>query len=296
LSDKFRLHLNTIEIALLIYILFQIALVLLFGHGARERLLMFYFTMTAITIFLIILPYQDRPSFLHFAKYFCPLLIIFLLYRVLGPQIQVFGFSAHDSMFNALEKSILGIYPSFALQRVMEVWLNEVSFALYAIGIVLPIWVIIKLYDRSHYHLFENFVLAVVLGCLTCLIITTVYPVIGPAGALSEYYYLGFYGPYFSVAVPMVMQIVSPQIGSFPAIYFCLLTISAYYIWDFGRAYVIASFIILTGVFWGGIYLRYHYIVDALIALLIAFLASTIAGYVYYLKYEQPGKRRPLSS
>lgn len=295
MSDKFRLHLNAIDIALLIYICFQIIIVLLFGHGARDRLIVFYMTMAVITIFLIILPYQDKPSFLHFVKYFCPLPVVFLFFRVLGPQIQALGLSTHDTVFNAVEKSILGIYPSFALQRIMEVWLNEVSFALYAVGIVLPIWVIIKLYDKHHYHLFENFILAVVLGCLMCLIITTVYPVIGPAGALSNYYYLNFYGPYFSLAVPLVLQIISPQIGSFPAVYFCLLTISAYYIWDFGKAYVAASFIILTAVFWGGIYLRYHYIEDALIALLIAFLASTIAGYVYYLEYEQPSKQPPNS-
>ena len=85
-----------------------------------------------------------------------------------------------------------------------------------------------------------------------------------------------------------MMTIVSPATGNFPSIYFCIVIISAYYLWDFSRVYIFISFVLITGVFWGGVYLRLHYLADGLVALLIAFLSTTIAGILYYLKYGSP--------
>lgn len=289
MSAKFRLQLKAIDIALLLYIVIQLAIVLLSGQAAESRLILFYITMAAIAFFLIILPYQSKRSFLHFIRFSSPLVLIVLFYRILDVQTQILSLPTHDGVFNSLEKTLLGVYPSFALQRLMEVWLNEISYASYIAGIGLPIWVILKLYNKRYLPLFENYILAAVLGGLICLIIISVYPTTEPGTALADYYYLNIYGPHFSVIVPILMKLIAPNIGSFPALYFCLLTVSAYYIWDFGKASIIISFIILAVVFWSGIYLRFHYIADALAALLIAFLASTIAGYTYYIKHE----RRP---
>lgn len=191
----------------------------------------------------------------------------------------------YDHLFYNLERYVLGMYPTFALQRVMEVWLNEVSFAFYFCGICLFFYAILFFYRKELINEFENFIFAIVLGSTICLTVMSVFPVLGPGQALEEYYYLNIHGPRFALIIPFILKIITPGVGSFPSIYFCILTITSYYLWDYGKAFVVISFIVLTTVFWGGIYLRYHYLLDALTALLIAFLASTVAGFVYFLRH-----------
>jgi len=288
LTDKFKDHLNTNDILVFIYIAIQITLVIIFGGLFRKYLLLFYLVFALLAGVMILFSRPDKPSLLHLIKSVYPLILIYFFYRVIGIQNDLLNFGYHDAVLYGLEKSILGIYPSFALQQVMEIWLNEMSYLFYCLGLIMPIWALIKLYQKKHLKYFENFILAIEIGCFVCLIIASVYPVRGPASALNAYYYLSILGPFFSIIVPPLMTIITPGNGSFPAIYLCLIILSAYYLWDFGKAYIILSFIFITGVFWGGVYLRYHYLADGLIALLIAFLASIAAGIVFYAKHGAP--------
>ena len=288
LTEQLKNRINANDILVFIYIAIQIFLVAVFGGLFRGYLLLFYLAAAALTGALILFRCPDKPSLLHFIKTAYPLALIYFFYRLIGIQTDLLNFGYHDAVLYGLEKNILGIYPSFALQQVMEIWLNEMSYLLYCFGLIMPIWALIKLYQKKRLKYFENFILAVEIGCFACLLTASVYPVKGPASALADYYYLSIFGPFFSVIIPHFMAIITPGSGSFPAIYLCLIILSAYYLWDFGKAYIILSFILITGVFWGGIYLRYHYLADGLIALLIAFLASIAAGIAFYAKHGAP--------
>jgi hypothetical protein len=263
-------------------------LVTIFGGAFRGYFLLIYFISALLVVFLAIFPHTDRPSFLYSIKIVYPLVLIYVFYRFVGIQHRFFGFGPHDSIFNNIEKSILGVFPTFAMQRIMEVWLNELSYVLYLMGIIIPLWALAKLYKKGRFDLINNFVIALEIGCLACLVISSVFPVTEPGEALESYYYLGIYGPLFSLVVPFFISTFSIVSGSFPAIYFCIIIISSYYLWDFGKIYIIASFFVMTAVFWGGIYLRYHYIADGLVAMLIAFIAVVIASGIYYKTYGSP--------
>ena len=285
LIDKLKNHISINDILILIYIVIQVILVLIFGKVLKGFLLAFYLGSGLITGVLILFPRSDEPSFVHFVKTIYPLVLIYFFYRLIGPQTMLLDFNYNDVILYSIERNFIGIYPVFALQRIMEIWLNELSYLFYCLGLLLPLWIMIKLYSKKHLKYFENYVLAAEIGCLTCLVIASIFPVKGPAIALNGYFYLSILGPWFSNVVPYVMTIVSPATGNFPSIYFCIVIVSAYYLWDFGRAYIFISFVLIAGVFWGGVYLRCHYLADGLAALLIAFLSTTIAGILYYLKY-----------
>ncbi|MCP4580317.1 MAG: hypothetical protein GY839_01770 [candidate division Zixibacteria bacterium] len=285
MADRFKLNFYAGDKLVLLYIIIQLALIFVFKPLSRNSLLIFYLASAGSILFISAVPRLEKRSPLHFIRSIYPLIMIYVFYRILGVQTQLFGFQSHDVIFYSLEKQLLDIYPTFALQRVMEVWLNELSYALYCLGLVLPIWVIVKLYRQKYLKSFDNFILALSISCLICLTIISVFPVSGPGQALKEFYYLGIYGPRFAAIVPILINILTPGTASFPAIYFCLLTISSYYLWDFGNKYVFLSFTLLISVFWGGVYLRYHYLADALVALLIAFLGATIASFIYYMKH-----------
>lgn len=284
-SRKKRIIIN--DAVILVYIAIQLLLVVVFGNLLKSYLLIFYIGTALLTVIIIVFPRPEKPSFIYFIKTIYPIPLIYLYYRIIGFQTQISNLNYHDAFIFGIEKKILGIYPAFALQEIMEVWLNELSYLLYTLGIILPIWAIIKLYHEDRLEYFENFILAIEIGCLSCLAIASVYPVAGPADALIDYFYFNIYGSWFSIVIPNLINYISPPLSSFPAVYFCLIVISSYYLWDFGRIYIVISFALLTGVFWGGIYLRYHYLADGLVGLIIAFIATSIAGIYYYAKYGE---------
>jgi len=291
LTRQVKLHFTAIDSSILIYILIQLIIVAVWGSESRVFLLLFYLASANLILFASIIPRRNKISPLHFTKYIYPLVLLYLFYRVLGIQTKLLNLQFQDQLFYSLEKTLFKIYPTFALQGIMEVWLNETTYVLYSMGLILPIWAIIKLYKQESVYLFENYILAVTIGSIICLTIISVFPVLGPGKALADIYYLGIYGSHFLVVVQFIINLIASDTGGFPAIYFCLLTISAYYLWDFGKKYVIVSFVLLISVLWGGIYLRYHYLADALVALFIAFLAATVASFIYYLKHGQHVER-----
>jgi hypothetical protein len=288
LANHFKIRLRTPDLLILTYIIIQSILVAIFGGVFRGQLLLIYSIFALFVGILACFPHPDKPSFLYLIKIGYPLVLMYFFYRLVGIQHRFFGFDTHDAIFNSIEKTVFGIFPTFAMQRIMEIWLNELSYVLYLTGIFIPLWLLVKLYQKGHLNLIKNFVIAFEIGCLTCLVISSMFPVSGPNIAIDNYYYLGIYGPLFSLVIPFFIDILSINSGSFPAIYFCIITISAYYLWDFGRVYIIASFFVITAVFWGGIYLRYHYFADGLVAMVIAFIAVVIAGGIYYKAYGNP--------
>ena len=267
------------------YILIQVSLLIIFRGVSYTFLPVIYLASASLILLMGIIKPSQKPSVFHFIKYTIPLVLIYLFYRLIDVQINLLNFSSHDALFYNLEYNVLGMYPSFTLQRITEIWLNEVSYASYFAGILLFIYAFYLFYRKAYIRVFENFIFAIVLGSLICLTVISTFPVMGPGKALEEIYYLNLYGPRFSIIIPFLFKLFTPSIGSFPSIYFCILTISSYYLWDYGKTYIILSFVVLTVVFWGGIYLRYHYLLDAIASLLVAFLASTIASFAYYLRY-----------
>ncbi|OQX91681.1 MAG: hypothetical protein B6D58_06860 [candidate division Zixibacteria bacterium 4484_95] len=287
MANHFKFRLRTPDLLILTYIIIQSILVAIFGGLFRGQLLLIYSIFALFVVILACFRCSDRLSFIYLVRTGYPLVLMYFFYRLVGIQHRFFGFDTCDAVFNNMEKTVFGIFPTFAIQRIMEIWINELSYLLYLTGIFIPLWLLIKLFQKGNLKLIENFVMAFEIGCLTCLVISSLLPVSGPNIALDNYYYLGIYGPLFSMVVPFFIDILSINSGGFPAIYFCIITISSYYLWDFGKVYITVSFFIMTAVFWGGIYLRYHYLADGLLAMVIAFIAVVIADGICYRTYGE---------
>jgi hypothetical protein len=281
LIDNLKRYFRLEYILILLYCLFQVILVIAFDSAARNYLVIFYVASMLFVILTDFLLAQSEQSLTALVKMIFPLPLIYLFYRISGIQTVLLGFPTHDAFFNHIEAGLLGTYPTFALQRIMEVWLNEIGYMLYGLGWALPLAAFYKIYGQGGANQLKSFVLAIEIGSLACLVIASAWPVAGPEKALTEYYYLGFYGPWFSLIVPRVIDLLGPQAASFPAIYFCVIAIAAYYLWDFGKSYIIISLFLMACVYWGGIYLRYHYLADGPVALLIAFFACIAAAIAY---------------
>lgn len=265
------------DVVILGHLAFQAILVLLYGGKLGGQLLFFYAVFGILTLAQAVIPVPARPSVGHFAKSIFPVILLYFFYRVVDMQAGVVNFRYHDLMIADFEKGLFGVYPTFALQKIMEVWLNELSYVAYGLGIVLVIAAVFRLYRADTLRLFEGFIFAIVLGGVLCLAVASLFPAEGPGRALSNYHYLIIFGPFFSSTVPALVSIVASDTLSFPAIYLCLVIIAAYYVSDFGGFYAVLSFFAIAGVLWSGIYLRYHYLSDSVAALALASIAVIVS-------------------
>ncbi len=272
------------DIVMLIYVICQASIFLYSGmvRGFSLGIFLFFYMVAALFIGAIaFIPLSGEKTPLHFIRVSYPLFLMLLFYYVGDAQSRILQIPPKDSIFNAIEKGLLGVYPTFALQRIMEIWLNDLSYVLYALGVLAPLTAIIVLYSKSDTRLYINYVFAMALGGSICLLLQTLVPVVGPHESLRNLYYLGIYGD-VSDFISFYMNRFATVYGAFPAIYFCVVAISSFYLWDSGKIYVFLTFIILTSVYWGGVYLRYHYLLDGLAALVIAFISVAAASYVYF--------------
>lgn len=258
---------------LLIYIIFQIALVLLKTGTGKSSLVLFYIAAAIFLLLLSFLQIINRSGSMNLLRAGILLAILYLFYRTIDMEQSIFGMMPKDETISRLEFNLLGFHPSFVMQSLMEIWLNELSYIAYALGSTLPAVAILVLRKNERREQLESYLTAVSIACCLCFAIMSLFPVGGPREGLAGIYYLDFFGRGFSEFVPIIIDKISIERGSFPAVYFCLVTISALYLWDYGRIYLFISFALMTAVFWGGVYLRYHYLADGILALLIAFLS-----------------------
>jgi len=282
LADKIEIKFAPTELILLAYVGFQAVKSSLAGISQSGYILLFYVVAALFIGAMALVQHDGQPSLRSFLKLNYPLFMLFLFYHVAGIQTAIIGGNIYDSLFNSLEKSLVGVYPSFALQRIMEVWLNELSYFGYAIGVIMPSLAFLMLFRKGRLNIYENYIMAIALGCCICLGLAVSFPTLGPEEALSGYYYLGFWGYHFTTYVPLFVRLFTSGQSSFPAFYFCVIIISSFYLWDYGRFYVVLSLLVMGLVFWGGVYLRYHYLLDGVVALIIAIFASASASYSLY--------------
>jgi hypothetical protein len=266
---------------MLVYVICQAGLVMLLGGHLLGVILFFYLVAALFIGAIAFIPLTEKMSPINFIRAAYPLFLIILFYYVGDAQARILQIPPRDAFFNAIEKGLIGVYPTFALQRIMEIWLNNLSYILYCLGIVVPVLAIAVLYFKRDMRLFINYIFAMSLGGSLCLLLSSIVPIIGPYGALQNYYYLSIYGDIADFISFFINQF-SAAYGAFPAIYFCVIAISSFYLWDFGKLYVYLTFVIMTSVFWGGVYLRYHYLLDGLVALVIAFIVVAIASFLHF--------------
>lgn len=279
------------DAVMIIYVILQAAIVLYASmvRGFSAGVILFFYLVAALFIGAIaFIPLSEKKSPLHFIRAAYPLFLLLLFYYVSDAQARILQIPPQDSFFIAIEKGLFGVYPSFALQRIMEIWLNDLSYIMYALGIVVPLMTIVILYSKSNVRLFINYIFAMAVGGSICLLVSSIVPVAGPYSALRDFYYLGIYCD-FADFVANYVNNLSAAYGSFPAIYFCIIAISSFYLWDLGKIYIYFTFVIMTSVFWGGVYLRYHYLMDGLTALVIAFIAIVTASYVHFRTSDKVG-------
>jgi membrane-associated phospholipid phosphatase len=206
-----------------------------------------------------------------------PLFFFTFFYEAVGPQVFLIFDRPFDGQIVALEKMIFGADPAFALQRYLEIWLNELMNAGYiSYYLMLPVSAIILLLKKRWDGL-ERLVLTSAVTFYVCYLIFIFYPVTGPRFFLSDQYYLPIIGPFFTPLTEFVLNAGGLFGAAMPSSH-CAVALVA--LWILTREVpktTIPSFVMLTLLCASTVYGRYHYISDVFAGLLIGAIWLRVA-------------------
>ncbi len=272
MTDNGASGFRPIDIAALVYVLFESAVVLLFmtGKPGWHFLLGFYLASAGVILVFAIFP---KYGFFKILRLFYPLILVPILYEALATQIPVFRHKFFDSQINLIEMTILGFDSSFALQRYMTIKLNEFMSFFYISYYLLPFFALTLCLFRKAWDSLERGALAASVAFYISYVIFLLYPVMGPRHYLQNIFYLPIVGPFFT---PLAQKIVAGGGlfgGAMPSSHCAVALVFVWFIAREVKTLRAPMWLILVLLCTSTVYGRYHYVSDVAVGLLVGTVA-----------------------
>lgn len=260
-----------IDIATICYLLFEIAIILLFMTHWKGWVyfLSFYIVAIGMVLMFTIFPMPGSPSWWKVLRIIYPAILVTLLYEALRAQIFIFHRIPFDAQVYSFEKAVLGRDIYFELQRYMTVGLNE-FFSLFYMSyyLVLP-GVIIILALRKRWVSLEKMILAICVAFYICYILFILYPVIGPRFYLDSEFYMPLIGPLFTPVARFIVASGGLHGGAMPSSHCAITMIAVAFLTKELGIRAFPMWIVLALLCFGTVYGRYHYASDVVVGLAI---------------------------
>jgi membrane-associated phospholipid phosphatase len=291
LKDNFISRLRPIDTALLAYIITEILVILVFLSGMPRWLyvLFFYICAGIIVLLMAVFPYDESSKGGKAVRILYPLLLMLFFYRAIGPQLFIVFEDPFDQAIHQLELSVFGVDPAFALQKYVDVWVNEIMhFGYLSLYLIFPVTIIGFLLARRWKSL-EKLVLASVLAVGFCFLIHIFFPVAGPRFFLDEIYYLPIVGPLFTPLARKMVDLTGFYGASLPSSHCAIAFVVLWGISRDIRKLAIPSFFAFILICATAVYGRFHYLTDAVAGVIIGVLAVAISSlwYDWFLKNKE---------
>jgi membrane-associated phospholipid phosphatase len=237
-----------------------------------------------IVSFIFILAYLNQThsgKFILFARNFYPLFFLSFFYAETGYLKNIILNDNLDFYFAGIDQAIWGFQPSLQFSKAMsQGWFNELMnisyFSYYAITVV----ICVALY-RSNKQLSYKPIFIVVFSFYMYYIIFDVFPVTGP-----QYYFDTMAKeptpPYFfgKIMRYLLLEYEKPT-GAFPSSHVGLALIVSYISFKNKKSMFYYSLPFVIGICFATVYLKAHYAIDVIGAVVTAPIFIIISGSVY---------------
>ena len=279
-NDNYRNRIRPVDIATLAYILIEISVILFFmsGRPGWIYMLFFYISAACIVLLMVAFPFNQLSVAGRAVRTIYPVVLIVFFYRALGPQMFVIFDKPFDSVIHQFEFSVFGIDPAFAIQKYIDIWLNEfMSFGYFSFYLFIPTVIIIYLL-LGKWKSLEKMILSGALAYYFCFLIFVFYPVAGPGYYLEDIYYLPIIGPFFTPIAKNIAGLGGHFGASMPSSHCAIAFVVA---WRIGRdikKLLIPAIFIMTLLCLGTVYGRFHYLTEAVAGVIIGGLGVWISS------------------
>ena len=251
-----------------------ILLLLAFGHNIDNwKFLLFYNLLITAVILFIVYTFSHASNWQKFIRYFYPMILFTFLYEETASLVHIIFPQWFDYQIIALEKKLLGVYPTVWFERIVSVPLNEVMMLSYfSYYFLFPI-LGIALYLKKEYKLFNQFLFTIAVAFYISYLGFLLYPVEGPRYALSNFHTLELQGPLFTPLAKWVIDLGGIHGGCMPSSHVAVALVVLIFAFRHHKRlfYILSPFILTLSV--GTVYCRFHYATDVVTGIGVGLVA-----------------------
>ena len=217
------------------------------------------------------------------------ILVLFLLgmFESFFMIIPYFREVRYDALMATIDLNILSVYPTVWAERWIHPFITEILYMLYAFYFPMPLIVIGWMIKRKKFQEVEQAVFVLALCYYAAYIIYFFVPVCGPRFYLADLQTLPLDGYLLAEPIRNIINILEPnKLDAFPSLHAAILLLTLLIARKYHRAMYLIFIPVAVGILVSLVYLRYHYVIDVLVGLLLAIL-SWILGNRLYEKYHK---------
>ena len=255
-----------------------------FGLSYLEDTMPHFVGRFIVVSFILILAYLNQKhtgKFILAVRNFYPLFLLSFFYAETGYMKNIILDTNLDAYFSGIDQAIWGFQPSLQFSKAMsQGWFNELMnvsyFSYYAITLV----ICIALYRRDKQLSYKP-IFIVVFSFYMYYVIFDILPVTGP-----QYYFDTLAKeptpPYFfgKIMRYLLLEYEKPT-GAFPSSHVGLALILSYVAFKEHKTMFYVSLPFVIGICFATVYLKAHYAIDVLGALITVPVFVVISGSVY---------------
>jgi membrane-associated phospholipid phosphatase len=280
---NFLALLSPLDIGTIFYILFS-GIYICFGISHLENVLVHFTIRIGIIALIFLLTYLQKKypneSFL-FLKNLYPLIFLSFFYTETSYMKNIIFSSNLDAYFSWADQFIFGFQPSLEFSKAMpQIWFNELMnacyFSYYPVTSVVCVCIYLNKKSLSYKPIF-----IMIFSFYMYYIIYAILPVVGP-----QYYFNTIFKEpttlcFFGKIMRYILVNFEQPTGAFPSSHVGAALIASYLAYKHLKKLFYISLPFVLGICFATVYLKAHYAVDVLAAIVSVPVFIFVSGLVY---------------
>jgi len=268
------------DLVTMTYLITIVTLVVIFRQRLAEWAIVLGGHVGALALLVSIIHYgsgSDR-SWARIVRDWYPLFYVPWAYyelRLVSPV----DLKMRDPELITADRALFGTDPTVWLERFVQPWLTELMQISYVTYFVLPIILALILYTRRVSDIFQDYVLAGVLGFYLAYLGYLLVPAVGPRFTLCELHARPLAGLCLTQPIQRALEILEPiRMDCFPSAHTSVAVVVLGFAYRYRRSIFLAMFPLIMALIVSTVYLRYHYAVDVVAGILLGLVCAWVSA------------------
>jgi membrane-associated phospholipid phosphatase len=257
----------------LLFLIGLIILDLIFrGQIPLWRSLLFRYTLLLGLLFVLKLS-SDRKvigrigTFFH---HFSPILFLVLIYESLGDLIQYLQPDI-DPRLIQIDFFIFGVHPTLWMEQWIVTWFTDIMSLAYLSYYFIPVVLVVVLYLKDRMVEFDRAMFVLAFGYYISFIGYILFPAIGPRYAMTHLYTIPLEGSFITDFVRDTLNTLEHnKRDCMPSGHTQIVLVALYLAHRYEKFLFYLFVPIICALILSTIYLRYHYVIDLLVGMVLA--------------------------
>lgn len=220
-----------------------------------------------------------------------PLLAVLSLYRTMNFFISVVSPVDRDQSLAAIDRFIFfGHNPSYLLERLITPLLTRYLYAVYVAWFPLVFLTILLLFLRGHRRNLNQFLLAMLITFYSGYVSYLFVPAVGPIYAMP--FHIDLNGGALGAFTNGMTHNLGIARDVFPSLHTAITLVMYWAVARSERSLRWPARVLAASILFSTVYLRFHYVIDVLAGILLAWLTTSLAPRLYAAWERQRGRLR----